>query len=209
MAYFPFYIDIENKHCLVVGGGIVALRKVEVMLPYGGIFHIVAPEVEEEILELAASYPEQFVIERRGYEESDLCGAHFVVAASSDEALNHQISLVCKERGILINVVDVKKDCSFIVPAIIHQDNFDIAVSSGGRSPAAASYLKRKVRESIPTHYDRLVHQMGEWRAYVKEQVDSQKKRADVFQLLLEAGIENDCSLTKEMVDKIIEPYRS
>ena len=208
MAYFPFYIDIENKHCLVVGGGIVALRKIEVMLPYGVIFHIVAPEVQEEILELEASQPEQFVIERRPYEASDLDGVDFVVAASSDEELNHQISLACKERGILINVVDVKKDCSFIVPAIIHRDNFDIAVSSGGRSPAAASYLKRKVQEAIPTHYDRLVHQMGEWRAYVKEQVDSQKKRADVFQLLLEAGIENDCSLTKEMVDEIIEPYK-
>ncbi|MBE5962611.1 MAG: bifunctional precorrin-2 dehydrogenase/sirohydrochlorin ferrochelatase [Lachnospiraceae bacterium] len=208
MAYFPFYIDIENKHCLVVGGGIVALRKVEVMLPYGVIFHIVAPEVQEEILEMAASYPDQFVIERRGYEEADLNNKDFVVAASSDEELNHRISVICKERGIMINVVDVKKDCSFIVPAIIHKDNFDIAVSSGGRSPAAASYLKRKVQESIPSHYDRLVHQMGEWRAYVKEQVDSQKKRADAFQLLLEAGIANDCELTKEMVDEIIEPYK-
>ena len=207
MAYFPFFVEIENQCCLIVGAGIVALRKLEILKEYGPKFHVVAPVVTEEIVELAKQHPDKIRISQRNYEREDLNQADFVIAASSDDELNHQIFLSCKERKIPVNVVDVKQDCSFIMPAIIHNSSFDIAVSSGGRSPAAASYLKRKIHESIPEHYGNLVEELGEYRDYVKSKIASQKVRGEVFQHLLEAGLENECHLTSEMVEKIVKSY--
>lgn len=208
MAYFPFYVEVEGAHCLVIGGGIVALRKLEVMLPFGPIFHVVAPEIEEEILELAEKYPDQMVIHRRAFAEEDLEQAHFVVAASSDEELNRNISIICKARKLPVNVVDVKKECSFIVPAILHNDSFTVAVSSGGKSPAAASHLKRCVREAIPENYEFLVEDMGNCRDYVKEKIADQKIRGVIFQQLLELGLANGCCLTRDMVETVVEQYK-
>lgn len=207
MAYFPFYIDIENKVCLIVGAGIIAFRKLEILLEYEVKFHIVAPAIAEEIEELAKKLPNQIKISRREFKEEDLEDVDFVVVASSKEDLNHQISQLCKEKKLLVNVVDVKEDCSFIMPAIIHNSSFNIAVSSGGRSPAAASYLKRRIRESIPENYGALVEELGECRDYVKSKISKQKLRAEIFQHLLEEGISNECHLTKEMIEKTVNQY--
>lgn len=225
MAYFPFYMEIGNKHCLLVGGGIVALRKAEVLLPFGVKLFVVAPMFCDEMIALARESSTQvsltqreyqvsltkreyqISLTKREYQDSDLEGMDFVIAASSDPELNHHISVLCKEKNLLVNVVDVKEECSFIVPAILHKDSYTIAVSSGGKSPAAASYLKRRVEEAIPDHYSRLVAQMGEYRDHVKLSIDHQTDRAAAFQELLEAGLDNDCSLNDEIVARVINKY--
>ena len=207
MAYFPFFIDIEQKKCLVVGGGTVALRKVEVLLPYGAILIVVAPSIHEDIIAMAKEDSSQLVLNKREFEDKDLDGIDFCIAATQDEELNNRISSICKQKNILVNVVDVKEECSFIVPAIIHNEAYDIAVSSGGKSPIAASYLKRRIRESIPQDYGVLVEQLGIYRDYVKEQIPNQQIRAEVFRHLFDNGLENNCNLTKDMVNEVVMQY--
>lgn len=116
MAYFPFFVDIEKQKCLIAGGGIVALRKVEVLLPYGPAITVVSPEFAPELRELAEQ--SGVLLKERDFRMEDLNGADFVVAATDDPVLNRQISLTCRENRIPVNVVDVKDECSFIFPPL-------------------------------------------------------------------------------------------
>ena len=100
MAYFPFYIDIENKKILVVGGGTVALRKIEKLTPFSPDITVVAPKICEEIKVLNVK-----IIDRR-FCDSDLDGAFCVVSATDDETLNGRIFQLCNEKNILVNTVD-------------------------------------------------------------------------------------------------------
>ena len=118
MAYFPFFMDIEGQRCLIVGGGIVACRKVEVLLDYGPEIVVVSPEMTDRMVRYGETADDKVTLLCREYQEEDLDGVDFVVAATADEELNRRISLVCRERRIPVNVVDVREECSFIFPAL-------------------------------------------------------------------------------------------
>ena len=214
MAYFPFFVDIENQDCLIVGGGIVALRKVEVLIGYGPRITVVSPEIEAE-LEAAAKEaagqegtagPKGMVIlQKRPFSISDLDNRDFVVAATDDEALNRQISEECRRRRIPVNVVDVQKECSFIFPSIVREGDIVVGISSGGKSPTVTQYLKKQVREGIPEGYGHLVEQLGDYRDYVKARVADVADRTVIFRRMVDVGRDHGCCLTDELVDKLIE----
>ena len=101
MAYFPFFVDIENQDCLIAGGGAVALRKVEVLLPYGPRITVVSPEIGPEMEALAngretGGQEAEIILKRRPFSMEDLDGRDFVIAATDNEELNHRISEACK-----------------------------------------------------------------------------------------------------------------
>ena len=103
MAYFPFFIDIENKKGLIVGGGRIAAHKAEKMKPFGAKIIIIAPDIMEKLKQDPV-----FLCEERAFVPEDIEGCAFVIAATDDRELNHRISALCQEKGILINVVDDK-----------------------------------------------------------------------------------------------------
>ena len=135
MAYFPFFIDIGGKNGLIAGGGRIALHKLQKLLPYGAALTVVAPEVSE-LLEQTALKNDIRVI-RRKFEPSDLTGMCFVIATSDDAGVNAEIARLCKERGILVNVVDDKNACSFLFPALVKEGSLSIGISTEGTSPGA------------------------------------------------------------------------
>ena len=138
MAYFPFYIDIENKKILVVGGGTVALRKIEKLMPFSPDITVVAPKICEEIKALNVK-----IIDRR-FCDSDLDGAFCVVSATDDETLNGRIFQLCNEKNILVNTVDDKEKCGFIFPAIASKNGITAGITTSGKSPIYAKYLKEQ-----------------------------------------------------------------
>ncbi len=204
MAYFPFFVDIENQDCLIVGGGIVALRKVEVLIDYGPRITVVSPQIEEE-LETAAALKGTVILQRRPFSIGDLEGRDFVIAATDDEALNRKISEACRARRIPVNVVDVQKECSFIFPSIVREGDIVVGISSGGKSPTVTQYLKKQVRDGIPEGYGRLVEQLGAYRDYVKIRVADGADRAVIFRRMADVGRDQGCQLNDELVDKLIE----
>lgn len=103
MAYFPFYIDIENKNILVVGGGTVALRKIEKLLPFNPKITVVSPKINKEILKLDVKIIEHEFI------DSDLENAFCVISATDNEQINAHIFELCKAKNILVNTVDDKE----------------------------------------------------------------------------------------------------
>lgn len=189
MAYFPMFVDMTERECLIVGGGNVAYRKVIVMLDFGAKVTVVAENICEELGKLTIENQITFI--KRRFERKDCDGMEMVIAATDDNALNHEIAEYCKANGIMVNAVDQKADCSFIFPSYIKEKNLVAAFSSGGNSPVLTQYLKCKEQEILTPFLGELNEYMGQIREKVIAQYDTQAERKRVFKEILCAAIDN------------------
>lgn len=205
MAYFPFFVDIEGRRCLIVGGGVVACRKVEVLMDYGPDILVVSPEMAERMERDCEASKGKVRLLYREFAEEDLEGADFVVAATADEELNRRISALCRERRIPVNVVDVKDECSFIFPSLIKDGDITVGISSGGSSPTITQYLKKAFRAAIPEGFGGLARQLGGYRELVKSRVDSLPVRTEIFKEMVSEGIRQGGTFTREQAELLIE----
>ncbi len=194
MAYFPFFIDIKNKKCLVIGGGTVAYRKIAALLEFDAQITVIAPKVCQEVKALQ----DRIKLILREYRETDLEDVFFVIAATNDSLLNSTISKACFERNILINAVDELENCNFLFPAYIKQGNITVGITTSGNSPLIAGRLKRILREAIPDYYEELVNILGEYRKLFKERICDTEKRSAALRELTELGIQQQGLITTE-----------
>lgn len=192
MAYFPFFVDLEGQRGLIVGGGTVALRKAEKLLPYGPALTVVAPEPVSEL----AALPVTLV--RRSFQETDLDSADFVIAATDDENENHRISALCRGRNIPVNVVDDKAACSFLFPALVRRGSLSVGVSTGGSSPTAAIWLKKQIEAILPEQTEEILTWLEEQRPILKERLPDQRARAACFARLFAACLALGRPLTEQ-----------
>lgn len=195
MAYFPMFVDLSEKPCLIVGGGKVACRKVKVMLDFGAKVRVVAKEISQELRYLERTLadsegPKLMEIKRKSFEEKDCDGIGFVIAATDDKALNHEIAQYCKVQGIMVNAVDQKEDCSFIFPSYVKEGNLIAAFSSGGNSPLLTQYLKEKEVEILTPFLGDLNEAMGRLRQKVISEYDEENKRKEVLKEILYKAID-------------------
>lgn len=186
MAYFPMFVDMTERECLIVGGGNVAYRKVIVMLDFGAKVTVVAEDICDELRKLTIV---TFI--KRRFERKDCDGMEMVIAATDDNALNHEIAEYCKAKDIMVNAVDQKADCSFIFPSYIKEKNLVAAFSSGGNSPVLTQYLKGKEQEILTPFLGELNEYMGQIREKVIAQYDTEAERKRVFKEILCAAIDN------------------
>lgn len=200
MAYFPLFIQLKDCPCLVVGGGPVAWHKACVLQDFGARVSVTAPKVCREIRNMA-----EVVWHEKPYEETDLEEARLVVAATSDKRLNHQIAEQCRERGILVNAVDQQEDCDFIFPSYLKQGEVVAAFSSGGQSPLLTQYLKRENEALITAFLGELAGCLGELRKEVKESIEPEERRRQIYEEVLRLGLERGEIPAKEELDQIIK----
>lgn len=196
MAYFPMFVDLSEKPCLIVGGGKVACRKVKVMLDFGAKVRVVAKEISQELRDLERTLadsegPKLMEIKRKSFEEKDCDGMGLVIAATDDKALNHEIARYCKMQGIMVNAVDQKEDCSFIFPSYVKEGNLIAAFSSGGNSPVLTQYLKEKEAEILTPFLGDLNEAMGRLRQKVISEYDEENKRKEVLKEILYKAIDS------------------
>lgn len=196
MAYFPMFVDLSEKPCLIVGGGKVACRKVKVMLDIGAKVRVVAKEISQELRDLERTLadsegPKLMEIKRKSFEEKDCDGMGLVIAATDDKALNHEIARYCKMQGIMVNAVDQKEDCSFIFPSYVKEGNLIAAFSSGGNSPVLTQYLKEKEAEILTPFLGDLNEAMGRLRQKVISEYDEENKRKEVLKEILYKAIDS------------------
>ena len=210
MAYFPFIMDIENMDCLIAGGGSIALHKAVILAEYNVNIHIVAISVCDSLLKLADGN-KRIDIRQRKFEDSDINGMDFVVAATGDRELGIHISRLCKKQKIPVNVVDIKEACSFIFPAIIHKEPLLVAVSSGGASPALAAGIKRDIKEIIPDYYSTLAKNLEKSREYVINNTKDAGSliRRQIFGKMVLYGREHNGEIPENIIKSIIEEYIS
>nr|WP_308651325.1 bifunctional precorrin-2 dehydrogenase/sirohydrochlorin ferrochelatase [uncultured Agathobacter sp.] len=195
MAYFPMFVDMTERECLIVGGGNVAYRKVMVMLDFGAKVTVVAEDICDELRKLTiddtANKENRITFIKRRFERKDCDGMEMVIAATDDNALNHEIAEYCKAKGIMVNAVDQKADCSFIFPSYIKEKNLVAAFSSGGNSPVLTQYLKGKEKEILTPFLGELNEYMGHIREKVIAEYDTEAERKRVFKEILCAAIDN------------------
>ena len=165
--YYPIFLDIKEKRCVVIGGGEVALRKARMLLEHEALVEIISPELCPELNELVENSTVKAIL--REYESGDLKGAFVVVAATDDSKTNEQAAEEAMERGILINVVDVPKLSNFIVPSYLRRGDVAIAVSTGGKSPALARKIRSVLENSFGDEYAALALLLDEVRSELKE----------------------------------------
>lgn len=198
MGYFPFFVDVENQNCLVVGGGVVALRKIEKLLPFNPNITVVSPKVHKEILSI-----ENIDIIKRKFDFNDLKEKSFVITATDDKVLNKEIYNFCKENNIPVNTVDDKDNCSFIFPALARNNGVTVAISTSGKSPIYAKYLRKKI-EILIQDSESIVDNLSKYREKIKNEISLEENRKLAFEKLLEYSLSNE-SITDDLVDKIIK----
>lgn len=145
--YFPVFIDLSETAVLVVGAGKIAARRVQTLLDFAGRVTVVAPEVCEALIQLAAAGAVS--LRRRAFEESDLAGAGMVLAATSDAALNARVAVLCRARGIPVNVGSDKTLCDFYFPGVARRGSVVVGVTASGTDHAAAKRTTDAVRRLL------------------------------------------------------------
>lgn len=185
--YYPIFLDIEERSVLIIGGGEVCARKAETMMKYGGTVKVVSPQFTDEIEQWARDG--KLTLARKLYDESDLTGAAIVIASTDDKCINARIARDCRRRKIPVNVVDVTHLCEFIVPAIIESGSIQIAISTGGKSPALARTLKEDLRRTIGSEYAEVNDLLGTLRAGAKKTLPTDIDRKRFFDGIIADGI--------------------
>lgn len=197
MGYFPFFVDIEARTGLIVGGGRIAAHKIEKLLPFMPRLTVVAPWIEPKLKE-----NHMLVCKERSFCDSDVEGMFFVIAATDEEELNAHISRLCRERGILVNVVDDKEKCSFLFPSLVKEGELSVGISTGGASPQMASWLRSEVAAAIPAHTEKILDFLMELRGLAKERIADGHKRAVFLKEAASLCIEQDRVLSREEVEE-------
>ncbi len=200
MALFPFFMNIEGAQGLIVGGGKHALEKIERLRPYGPKLRVIAAEFRDEIL----ANPELTLI-RRPFEDGDLNPAPaFVIVAGDDVEENRRISALCKERHILVNVVDDQEYCDFIFPSLISCGNLSIGICTNGASPSTGVLLKRKIQSQIPENMEEILDFLQSKRPEIMEEFPNKKQRFAFYYKLSELCMEEDRVLSEEEFQQLI-----
>ena len=203
MAYFPMFVDLTDANCLIVGGGSVALRKVNVLLDFGAKVHVIAKEISMDLAALSEK-TDHLLLEQREFTPFDLQDRKLVIVATSDNELNGQIYMMCSEGGIPVNVVDDQEKCSFIFPSYIKEQNLVGAFSSGGNSPALTQYLKNKEKEILTSRLGELNEVLGRWRQPIKELFPLESSRKSAFEQLIDYALCYDGIPTDEEIEELL-----
>jgi precorrin-2 dehydrogenase/sirohydrochlorin ferrochelatase len=147
VKYYPVCLDISNRKCVVVGGGDVAERKVLHLLECGAVVDVVGMELTAALKKMADSGRIGWI--EAPYEDRFLEGSFLAIGATDRPEVNRRVYEDARQRGVLVNVVDVPACCDFIVPSVVRRGDLTVAVSTGGRSPA----LAKKIREDLEARY--------------------------------------------------------
>ncbi len=182
--YVPINISLNDRRVLVVGGGRVALRKIEMLLDYNPDLTVIAPEAVDKIEYFAGKG--RLRLEKREYRSPEASQYGLVVSAADDRAVNEQVHDDCRRSGVLVNVVDCPRLCTFIVPAVVKRDSLTISVSTGGKAPFLARFLRMLLDDAFPLHYAKVTRFAHSFRQDVNKRFKGQPERkAQCFERFL------------------------
>lgn len=199
MAYFPFFMDLSGAEGLIVGGGTVALRKIEKLLPFGPSLTVVAPEIVPQIQQIPG-----LRVCQRPFAAADVReNLAFVIAATNEPEENHKIADLCRERKIPVNTVDDPKACTFLFPALVQKGKLTVGISTAGASPTAAVRLKQQIGGLIPENYGEILEYLEEKRSEIKKRVP-EKEQGRALRQLCDACLKNGGPLTEKALSDLL-----
>ena len=210
MGHFPFFMEIGGKKGVIVGGGRVAARKVEKLLPFGPILTVIAPSIEDCMRTLEKRPREQehgaasLLFAERVFCLEDLAGADFVIAATDEEVLNGRIAEYCQAARIPVNVVDDREKCTFFFPALVKEGALTVGISTDGKSPAAASWLRGKIAGMLPDGLGDTIDLLGQIRPMVMERVTQESDRKRILEKLFLYCLDREGEATLEEAAELL-----
>lgn len=166
-AYYPVYLNLQGRRCVIIGGGGVAEGKIARLLESGAEIRIISPDATPGIQRMA----EQGAVhwEQRPYRPGDLAGAFLAIAATNLREVNRRIFAEAESRGVMLNAVDDPPNCSFIAPSIVQRGPVTVAISTGGASPALARKLRESLQQSDELAWADLAEILATARARLRE----------------------------------------
>lgn len=173
-GYYPVFLDLRGKPCVVVGGGKVAQRKALGLLKAGASVKLISPEATPRLEKEAAKPGGPLKFVRRAYRKSDTKGAFLVIAATGSHSLNQKVS---KDATCPVNVADTPGLCDFILPSTVQRGLLTIAVSTSGASPAMASAIRKEIEEHYPKQLGPYLDEVREKRQAALSEIPNEKKR--------------------------------
>ena len=185
MKYFPFFMELSKQSVLLIGGGEVAERKLDLLLKANASVTIVSPEFTSYIEELFVNKNINPIKDYYNIKYLISSSFAFVIAATNNESLNEQIAKDANDNKILVNVVDKPKICDFIFPSILERGPITVAVSTGGASPVLARMLRTKLETMIPGAYGRLAKIVSENRIPVRKKLVNSKSNGIFWEQML------------------------
>lgn len=209
MRYYPLFLNLEGRRCLVVGAGEVGCRKIRALLDCGAREVLVvdvssASKAMEELSEAAG-----LRFEQREFAEKDIEGKTLVIAATSNQAVNRRVQELCERNNILCNVADQPELSSFIVPATVRQGDLNIAVSTSGNSPALAKHIRKKLQDEFGREYAQLSTLMGRLRPLTLDMQLSTAENSTIFRELIQSDLlhafaDSDVDRVRTILKKIL-----
>jgi len=185
--YYPIFIDIEGAQVLVVGGGTVALRKIETLLDHGAKVNVLTKTLHPDLEVLLSKGSIRWLGSK--FDPCHLDGMRLVIAATDDKETNRRVSTAAREREIPVNAVDQPSDCTFIVPAVVHRGALTIAVSTSGNSPALASKIRRRLEGEFGREYGTYIALLGGIRKHLLQLGATPEENSRIFHELVDGGL--------------------
>jgi len=182
VSFFPAYFSLDNRKILLVGGGYIALEKLEKLVDFTKDISVISKEVSDDFLAFATEH--NIVIKQRAYETGDIKGFDIVIVATDRVTLHKAIYEESRSSRILVNSVDDTAYCDFIFPSYIKRGDLTISISTSGASPALAKRLRLYIAKLIPTSVVIFLEEMRALRSTLpkgKERMRFFEEKTDIF----------------------------
>lgn len=187
MRYYPVSLDVKDRACLVVGGGAVGSRKVETLVKCGAEVTVVSRVFTDKLR--AMEERGEVTLISRAYDPSDLDGIFLVIVATDDQAFNGMVSRDAEKAGKLCNVADYPSACNFILPSVIHRGDMTLSISTSGKSPAFAKWMRRTLSEQFGPEYGEFLNLMGLVRQKLLAEAHAPEAHKPLFEALIAGGL--------------------
>ncbi len=187
MKFYPAYLDLRRRSCLIIGGGAVAERKALALLEAGADVTIISPILSSKLRELSATG--KVAHRQKKFDEKDLSGEFLVIAATSSPEVNIRVARACKERQVLVNVAVPPEESTFIVPSVVERGDLLIAVSTSGISPGLSKKIRQELETLYGPEYKQFLEKLAEIRKMVLTKIGDEQNRRRVFQALIDSDV--------------------
>jgi siroheme synthase-like protein len=206
-TYYPVYIQLQGRPCVVIGGGKIAEGKVDGLLAAEAKVTVISPELTPHLQELASQNKLTYI--SREYRPGDLTGAFLVICATDQAEINPQVWQEASANHQLVNVVDDTARCNFIAPSILRKGDLTIAISTSGKAPALAVRLKERLQEEIGPEYERFLELAGELREPLTRYIpDFETRKALWYEIVdsdvLDSLARGDETSARETISRIV-----
>lgn len=192
--YFPAFLKLEGKNCLVFGGGQIALQKARSLVSCGAKVTAISKVFSPDFKRFARKHGVR--IKTQTSIAKNLNGTRLVICATSDSAFNRRVSQFCRKRNIPVNVVDEPRLCSFIFPSVVRRGKLQIAISTGGASPSLAKLLRKKLEQNLKHGFGRLLQRISRRRRRLMAGIPRGKRRTELFKRAAKAAFRHLTGLT-------------